>query len=65
MMMNWNCVVCDASGEVPYEGTTTMETLLSDILMQHEVETPECPVIRTGNPQIGIWEPVGSYIHTP
>ena len=54
MKMQWNCVVCDTSGEVSYEGATTMETLLSDILMQHEVEKPDCPVIRTGDPQISI-----------
>jgi hypothetical protein len=60
MNMQWNCVGCDACGEVSCEPSTTIETLLSDILMQHEVLRPECHIIRTGDPQISIWEPQGS-----
>jgi hypothetical protein len=57
MMMRWNCVGCDAQGEVEVQLSTTFAELLTLVLLQHETETPNCPLVRDGVPQLSIWEP--------
>ncbi len=54
--LTWNCVGCDADGEVECQEQSPLGVVLAEITLQHGRLKPDCPLVYKGGPAISIWE---------